>query len=252
MGKKLSTYRRIVLLILIFLATPSIGLPEDVMVVTEIWPPFRISEAGTPDRLTGIDIDLLEKLAERLQLTYQVKRLPWARCLEFMRSGDGDLITGLAHTPERAEFILYSELPYHSVAPAFYVAKGDAARIKTYNDLYSVRIGYSLKSAYFEPFNSDSALKKVGVSTEHQLIRMLAGGRLDVIIGTDCNVEYDIARMGLKDTIEKTEYRPEKQIDLYVGISRKSPLANRLDAINQVIADLIRSGEMKRMTRKYF
>lgn len=214
----------------------------EIEVVTEIWPPFRIGEPEQPESFSGIDIELLDMLTRRLGVTYRIRRLPWARCLEFMRSGRADLITGLAHTPERAKFIRYSRIPYHTVSPAFYVRKGAGKKIRTYADLSPFSIGYSLQSAYFEPFDSDDSLQKVGVSTETQLIRMLALGRLDVIIGTNANVEYDIGVMGLRGEIERTVYQPEKQTPLYIGISRKSPLMAQAEEIDLLLEYVLQRG----------
>jgi polar amino acid transport system substrate-binding protein len=224
----------------------------EIRVVTEIWPPFRVGNPDRPETLSGIDIELLDRIAPRLGLTYRVRRLPWARCLAFMRSGRADLITGLAHTPERAEFIRYSALPYHTVSPAFYVQKGMGNRIQTYLDLQPFSIGYSLKSAYFQPFDSDETLNKVGVSTEKQLIRMLSLGRLDIIIGTNANVEYDIGVMGLRSQIERTAYQPPRHTDLYVGISRKSPLTSRADEIDQILRHIVRNGRLLPVLETYF
>lgn len=225
---------------------------EDVSVATEVWPPFRIGDPEHPNALTGIDIDLLEMLSKRLGISCRVRRMPWARCLESMRSGDADLITGLARTPERAEFIRYSAIPYHTVFPAFYVKKGTADRIRSYEDLRRVTIGYSLKSAYFEPFDSDERLSKIGVSTERQLIQMLALGRLEAIVGTGANVDYDISIMGLWGDIEKAAYRPDAHTGLHVGISRKSPLMERAEEIDRILEYLVQSGRLLPVLETYF
>lgn len=224
----------------------------EIQVVTEIWPPFRIGNPDQPETISGIDIDLLDKIAPRLGVTYRIQRLPWARCLEFMRSGQADMITGLAHTPERAEFIRYSAIPYHTVSPAFFVQTGTGRRIRTYRDLLPFSIGYSLKSAYFEPFDSDENLRKVGVSTETQLIRMLSLGRLDVIIGTNANVEHDLGVMGLRSQIERTAYQPDRHTDLYVGISRKSPLMSRAEEVDQIVLHILRTGRLLPVLETYF
>jgi polar amino acid transport system substrate-binding protein len=169
-----------------------------------------------------------------------------------MKSGQADIITGLAYTPERAQYIHYSAIPYYVVSPAFYLRKGKGHLIKKYKDLYRFTIGYSIDSAYFEPFNSDTALKKFGVSTEIQLIKMLANGHIDVIIGTNCNVEHDIAKLGLKDKIEKAHYIPDKKIELYLGISKNSKFAKQYDELNRIIKELVETGSANKIADKYF
>ncbi|MFZ5569334.1 MAG: substrate-binding periplasmic protein [Thermodesulfobacteriota bacterium] len=224
---------------------------DDIIAVTEVWPPFRIQEERDPDRLTGIDIDLLARIGAELGVTITVKRLPWARCLDFMKSGRADIITGLAYTEDRARYIRFSRQPYYTVAPAFFVRKGSGAVIRNYDDLYRFTIGYSIDSAYFEPFNSDKKLRKVGVSTERQLIEMLHQGHLPVIIGTDCNVEYDAARLGVGSAIEKAPYRPEQTTDLYIGISKKSAFLKQGDHMERFVEKLVKTGVVKKLTTRY-
>jgi polar amino acid transport system substrate-binding protein len=138
------------------------------------------------------------------------------------------------------------------VSPVLYTQKGKGSQIQTYDDLYNYQIGYVLGSAYFEPFNSDTKLKKIGVSQEIQLVKMLASGRLEVIVGTNPNLQYDISQQGLKDKVEKTAYSPPVQTDLFVGVSKKSPLAARMNEINQAVRSLVESGEVNRIAEKYF
>ncbi len=241
-------------MIVIFALTCAGAAPaaDAVHVVTEIWPPFRIADSGGSDRITGIDADLLTEIGGRMDVTFTVRRLPWARCLDFMRTGEADLITGLAYTPERAAYIHYIQPPYYTVSPAFYLRKGRGHLIKTYEDLRGVTIGYSINSAYFEPFNSDAGLKKIGVSAEQQLIRMLAHGHIEAMIGTDCNVAYDLAEMGLTEAIEKAAYQPDAHTELYVGVSKKSPFSSRLEVLGRVMRALVQSGAADRMARPYF
>ena len=240
-------------LVLVLHATAVQAQPERFIVVTEIWPPFRIAGTETDaNRFTGIDMDLIKVLAERLGVTFDVRRQPWARCLESMRTGEADLITGLAYTEERAAFIHYSAVAYYSVSPAFFTARGQGPGIRRYEDLYAHRVGYSINSAYFEPFNSDTRLNKVGVATEGQLLQMLAHGRLDVIIGTDANLAFDIARMGLGDRVEPTAYRPRQETPLFVGISKQSKLMARAEELDAILDALVASGTVQRMAAKHF
>jgi polar amino acid transport system substrate-binding protein len=224
---------------------------NEILAVTEVWPPFRIPEKHQKGQFNGIDIDLLQKIEASLSTPITIKRLPWARCLEFMKSGRADIITGLAYTTDRAQHIHYCGKPYYTVAPVFFLQKGNGNKITTYEDLYRFKIGYSIGSAYFEPFNSDPKLQKIGISTEKQLLGMLLRGRLPVIIGTDCNIAYDLVQMGAQHQVEKAQYEPDQKTDLYVGVSRKSPLFKKRDRIAQLIATLVETGTIDQIADRY-
>ncbi len=217
----------------------------------ETWAPFRIADSSAPSGFKGLDIEILNEISEKLNIKIQVRRSPWARSLENIKSGESDIITGVAHTDERAEFIDYIEPSYYSVTPVFYVHKGKGHLIKNYNDLYAYSIGYSIKSAYFEPFNSDRKLNKVELSTEAQLIRMLILGRVDVIIGTNPNLAYDLLQAGESSKVEPVFYTPPKETKLYIGLSKKSKLITRKKEIENVLNGMIKNDRIKKIMTIY-
>ncbi len=133
---RISFLKRSILFIasIVVFCTPCLAEMNEITVVTETWPPFRIADETSDCEYSGIDVDLLKDIAERLNVTFTIRRLPWARCLVFMETGQADLITGLAYTPEREQYIHYSEMPYYQVSPAFFVPKGKGHLIKRYAD----------------------------------------------------------------------------------------------------------------------
>jgi len=219
------------------------------ILATDDWPPFRISEGGT---LTGLDLDLMEEIARRTGARVQVAKMPWGRALTEMQSGGVDVMTGLAYRDERAEYIAYTETPYFKCTTSFYTLTGQGDRIRTYEDLAQHQIGYVLHSAYFDRFDNDSSLDKVGVAQEEILIDMLMTRRFGVMIGTDCQVDYFIKRQGYADKIEKVAYNPGNSVDLYLGISRKSPWAQKIDRLNRVVKELVDEGFVDKIARGYY
>jgi polar amino acid transport system substrate-binding protein len=225
--------------------------PRAIIAVTEAWPPFRINEEKTRWGFSGIDVDILEAMEQELGVRVKLERHPFARCLEMLKSGQADLFTGLARSDERAAYVTYVPSPYFTVGPVFYTKKGKGALIKEYGDLYGRSVGYSLNSVYFEPFNSDAKLEKIGISTELQLIQMLVLGRIDVTIGTNPNLAYDILANGYADKLEQTAYVPEQKTPIYFGISSKSPVVALSDRMDAFIKKLISSGRMDKIAAKY-
>lgn len=232
--------------------SPSLASENELLVVTETWPPFRIIDKDNDSQYTGIDIDLLKEISKRLKVKIIIKQYPWARCLSMIRSGQGDIITGLAFTKQRAQFVHYSKIPYYSVSPAFYLRIGEGNKVKKYDDLYGLTIGYSLNSAYFDRFDSDTKIRKIGVPKEILLIKMLVNNRLDVIIGTNTNVDYDIAQLALNGKIEKSYYSPNERTELYIGVSKKSDFLHRCDELDAIITKLVETGIIERIAKKYF
>lgn len=223
---------------------------EEFTIAIDEWPPFRIIEN---EIIMGLDIDVWNEIAKRTGIKIKFERYPWARALKKMEDGEVDAMGGLAKTEERANFIQYTSIPYFKCTTVFYLQKGKASIVSKYPDLYSLSsIGYVLGSFYYEPFNSDTKLKKIGVSTEEQLLKLLESKRLDVIIGTECQVDYQLKKIGLNNKFDKAIYRPENSVDLYIGISKKSKLINKINEINKTINNMVKEGIISEFLPRYY
>lgn len=251
---RLQSYFQVLRFALFFLfILPGWGFGENtrIIMVTEHWPPFRMNDENSPSGFRGIDIDIIQKLSEAIGKPIDIQRHPWARSLEQMRSGRADMITGIAHTPERETFMHYVPVSYYAVRPVFYTQKGKGHLIQSYQDLYGPSVGYSLNSAYFEPFNSDSKIKKMGLSTEVQLLQVLALERIAVTIGTDPNISYEVARLGYRDVLEPTAYQPPNKTELFIALSRKSPVMALAQEIEQALRRLMANGAIDEIIKAY-
>lgn len=223
---------------------------SDAEVATDYWPPFVIeSQNGT---LQGIDIDLLRVIGKRMDLNFSIKRYPWARCLKRIKAGTSDLITGVAKSEERAATMIFTESPYYSCRPAFYSLAGDSVRVGEYNDLKGKRIGYTRNSLYFPQFDNDTELNKYAANNEKQLLNMLIAGRLSLIVGTDCQVDYDIALRGINEKVVKEPFQPEYKVDLYLGISLKSRWRFRIKELNAILREMVENSTVQNISDRYF
>ena len=171
--------------------------------------------------------------------------------LEDMRRGQADLMTGLARTAEREQYIDYLQSAYHAYAPRLYGSPQRAASIRDYAQLTGLRIGYVLQSAYFEPFDSDPALTKIGVKNEEQLLQMQLRGRIEVLIGTDCQVDFQLRDPQLAGQLVKLAYQPPQQTLLFIGLSRASPRLAERERLSAALQALLREGWLERAAQRY-
>lgn len=218
-------------------------------VMTDVWPPFRM--LGADGHLVGLDIDLLAELGKRTGLRFEVQRVPWARGLAELQQGKADLMTGLAKNPERERYVDYLARPYYACAPRFYAAPAFAAALTDYPQLRAHPIGYVLESVYFEPFDSDRQLEKRGVSSETQLLQMLVRGRLPVVIGTDCQVDYELRDPALAAQIAKARYQPAARTELFLGFSRQRPLRAERQQIAEALEQMLAEGWVEHAAKHY-
>ncbi len=239
----------IIIIASLFLSQTVFAKHQKISVGTDSWPPFRIHENG---HMSGIDFDVWEEIETRLDFKITFMKFPWSRILHNLKSGELDAMSGLAKRSERAEYVGYTTPPYYSCSTVFYLKKGEGHLVKTYEDLYKYPIAYVANSAYFKKFDNDSKLKKHSIYSEIQLIKMLSKDRIKVIIGTDCQADYEISKLGLTSSFEKAHYKPNNNVDLYFVISKKSPFIKELHKINKVIQDMIDEGKIKEIAQKYY
>ena len=114
-----------------------------------------------------------------------------------------------------------------------------------------MRIGYVLQSAYFEPFDSDAALTKIGVKNEEQLLQMQLRGRVELMIGTDCQVDFQLRDPMLARQLVKLAYQPPAQTRLYLGLSRSGGRSAERELLTRALQQLLQDGWMERAARRY-
>ncbi|WAC43073.1 transporter substrate-binding domain-containing protein [Pseudomonas sp. SL4(2022)] len=241
--------RALCITVLLWLCLPVRAEQASLLVMTDVWPPFRMPAAD--GSLQGLDIDVLNQLSLRTGLHFNVQRAPWARGLAALENGKADLMTGLAKTPEREVYIHYLPQPYYACAPRFYAAPAQARALQSYIQLAALTIGHVLESVYFEPFDSDTQLRKVAVNNEEQLLAMLARGRLQALIGTDCQVDYELRDPRWQGRIVKAGFRPDARTDLYIGFSRQRNLQAQYQQINQTLVQLQAEGWISKAALRY-
>lgn len=229
---------------------PELSAKQSINVATDEWPPFRIAHPA--GGFTGFDIDLLQAISEITDLQFDIRRAPWSRALRQLEHNQINMMAGLAHTPQRALYIDYIPFPYFECHPAFYIQSALPKEINNYQDLYQYKVGYVLNSAYFEPFDSDTRMSRHGVVTEIQLIKMAKKGRLDVFIGTDCQVDYELSKQKLWGKIRKVSYQPEQKTPLYLGISKQNKIPGLADKLNSALIELQKSGQLQLIKNRYF
>lgn len=236
---------------ILFLDMPLFGQEQTYKLVSEIWPPFRIKKSESPCSGCGIDMDLLLELEMRMDIHFDITFCPWSRALEKLKTGQADIIAGIAYTEERNQFAFYVHPSYAAVKPVFYTKSKNGSDVQSYSDLTGKTIGLSRDSAYFDPFNSDSSLNKVYLKTEKNILDMLAIGRIDLAVGTNPNMAFDVARYGYRDRLEPTDYQPENPTNLFLAISRKSRLLGMAGLFEETLNEMLADGTMDEILNKY-
>ena len=214
------------------------------------WPPWRIiNEDGS---LEGIDIDILQHVANDLDLNLVTKGCGWKRCLKHMEIGGSDVMTGLYKTPEREKYMTFIEPAYYTTQGiCFYTLKSKALHINQYEDLKPLTIGTVKKVAYFERFDKDVSLNKFESITGNTLFRLLEGERIDTIVLNCVNGDISIKEGDRGNLITRAKYIFKAHRPVYLAISNKSLLLSRQDEFSQSLQKLLDNNEINKILESY-
>ncbi len=217
------------------------------------WPPMKVVKG---DSFEGIDFSILEELGKRLNLHFRFSECPWRRCLELIRSGHADFITGIAKQTDREKYMYFIEPPYKEIfSTAFYTRKGGQNEIppliQKYEDLYKGEVGMIRGGVYFDRFDKDPKITKVEVTNEIQLLNMLNEGRYDIIIGNDLNIDYLIHTRGFLGKLEKAPFKVDSFTPTYIAISKKSKFINIIPRLGTALKDMVESKKIQEIEKTY-
>ena len=226
------------------------------------WPPYvyfkrsRIDKSKT-DKLTGYDIDFINKVFKKHKLEYSYDMIPWKRCLHEVEKGESYvMLTSAAYSAERDEKYLLTDA-YYTVQPHYFYTYSNHPEgliIKSPREFSKYRV-CGLRGYNYKNFGIPLDDVDWGAKSFEQVIRKTKRERCDVFLA-----RYEIFA-GFKQIGKNyirlhnlaTEPMPNVSGDkFHIMISRNYPHAEKLrNAINQSIAEMRATGEDKALIAPY-
>lgn len=240
-GKPTLAKIMLVLLVLILGAAPLHG--EQLLFGVINYPPYIIIEERY---VTGIDVELMDAIAKRLNTEIRFFQAPWKRLLKMMEYGEIDVLSTVSKTTEREKYMQFVVPHYMQGKKVFYILKGSGIKIDHYDDLYRLTVGTERGFEHFAPFDNDLKIRKQFSKSPVKLFQMLAAGRIDALVGTEAVMDYLISKEAFKGQFEKASYTREGTPG-YLSISRRSPYARQLPRFNKIMSDLKSAGAIEAM-----
>jgi len=214
------------------------------------FPPFEM--VNEKNEIVGLDIDIAKKIAEKLGVKLVVKDIKFEGLIPALLSGDVDLvIAGMTITDERAKVVDFS-IPYFEADQAVIVLK-DRTDMNSVEDLVGKKIGVQ-EGTTGDFWVTDNLVEKGKVKKEDvkrfgkftvALLELKKGGIDAVVMDKPAAEMYTKLDNSLKvAVIIKTGEK--------YGIAVKKGNKDLLDIVNKVLDELIKSGEMEKLIKKWF
>jgi polar amino acid transport system substrate-binding protein len=204
-------------------------------------------------KLTGLHVDLVYAVADRLGIEVKFKSVPWASAINMVQKGSVDAITYVGKTPEREEFLYYNDDNIlSSSAYGFIIQKDRAGEISFNGDLQTLaayKIGIQKGYSYGTQFDQADYLKKHEVKKADQILSLLAAKRIDLAVIDE--PEYLQNRNNAKWS-DITFLKPDiTQRDFYIGFSKAKKLEDITNKFAKEMAAFKQTDEYQKILTKY-
>lgn len=176
---------------------------------------------------TGMIVDYLNKLEEILGIHFEIiKDKSWSELLEMAKNSQLDMLTSIAQTPKRLEYLTFSE-PYRHT-PTIIIDNGKGSFIGSLKKLSGKKV--SVEKGYFvEEYikNNYPNITLVSAQNTNEALEMVACGNVDAYVGDANVVDYKIKTnvFGTLRFSGQTEYISHQGFGLSRG---NEPLASIL------------------------
>ncbi|MFO8140568.1 MAG: transporter substrate-binding domain-containing protein [Marinobacter sp.] len=178
--------------------------------------PYSFIEGRTP---SGFSIDVLREAAKHAGLTLDFRAGTWPEIFAAFQRGDIDVIDGISYREERAKTIQFTE-PYH--IRQTYVMHDPANPLTDASSLEALataRIGV-VRDVYYYDVLIDAGVKITTSDSMPSLVRALAFGWVDGIIGPELSLNYYANQAGFRflDIVGPAPLGESARQDLRVGV----------------------------------
>lgn len=175
------------------LALPAAGVlaaPSGLRAVTLTAPLFGMEGQGGAN---GIFVDVISELARVSGVAISNAMVPKVRGQALLKAGEADLMIGF----DNAE--LQACARHVALVASFDVGivARPGIRLHALSDLHGKTVGQLRSADYFTPFEQDSAILKYNTNTMAQMVKMLALGRVDAVIGVRESLYYAFQNEGI-------------------------------------------------------
>jgi ABC-type amino acid transport substrate-binding protein len=215
------------------------------------FPPFE-SYNSSSERIEGFDIDIAQKIADRLGVQLEVRNLEFSVLIGGVKTKQIDMaIAGMSITPERELAVAFSS-PYYTADQAIIIRNG-TTNIHTASDLAGKKIAVNLgttgdawvtENLVQTGLVIDSDVHRFGFAGS--TILELSSGRVDAVV-IDKPVADAFAAHTPGIRVVYTIVTNESY-----GIAMNRDSTDLVALVNQVLADLQSSGEMQQLVAKWF
>jgi polar amino acid transport system substrate-binding protein len=206
------------------------------------YPPF---EQGKAPKYTGFDIDMINAVAKKLDLTTQIEDTSFDTIFQDEQAGKFDIVASATTiTPHREKQVTFSD-PYFDADQSLMVQKG--GDIKTVDDLTSgstVGVQLGTTGQDFAEQKTDATVQKYPEIAD--AFNALQSGQVDGVIN-----DFPVSAFALKKYPELDVVQTLPTGEKY-GFPMQKTNTGLIDDVNGALSDVIDDGTYEDIYKKWF
>jgi polar amino acid transport system substrate-binding protein len=245
-------YRFMFIFILATLPIIDANAEENIIIAHYRAQPPEITIDDKNGHFSGPLIDILNEAAQKIGYKIKWYKDDFKNSYECLKKGCVDIVPRVILNKERKAFVHYlGPIGFQQKNIYFLTRKGKEDRIRSYEDLYPLKIGIKKHVVYFKRFNKDNKLNKIPLTDDINMSKMFMSKRLDTVAVLDVmSIKKTFAELQY-DNYNFAEYFFKQRIGNFYGMSKKSPKAHQLKALNNALNNMVESGRIRDIYKKY-
>lgn len=219
---------------------------ELVVAMEGTWSPWTYHDES--DQLVGYDVEVANLIAEKLGVKAVFVEGEWDGLFAGLDAGRYDIvINGVEITEERGEKYDFTD-PYAYIRTAI-VVNGSNDEIQSFEDLNGKNTANTISSTYAELAESYGATV-TGVDDLNQTFELLLSGRIDATLNAELTY-YDYMKAHPDRDLKIAALTEEASL-VSIPLRKGAQSESLREAINRAIAEISESGELAKLSEKYF
>lgn len=209
------------------------------------FPPYNFVD---DNKVVGLDAEIVAAMVKQAGAEVDFEPQPWSRVQDLLERGEVDAAFQFVGRPDRFE--KYFMIGPHRLGQTVFAGRsGRDIPVRDVGMLRGYRIGAVRGYTYGPSFDDATYLTKDTTAGDNlQLVRMLAAGRVDLIIGDREALAYFARSAGLHAQMQVLQ-PVLSEVPRYIAVPRSKPqIAARLD---KALADLRRNGGMTAILKRW-
>ena len=228
---------------------------NEIIIVTEEFPPYTIINRTNQNTMTGTDTDIIKKVFTDLNIKIKIEERPWKRALNEVKEGKAHAIYSLIKTKEREGFLWFPAQTLTSEKNILITRKKSKIQIKSLSDLNGRSVGTVKGYSYGKAFDEFKNFKrKEEAISNEQLLDILAASqpaRIDVAVMNDQVFRYLLKNRKDKDDFAISDFVINEE-PFYLGFSKANNDGKKLmEKFDGVLERLRKKGRIAKIIKNY-